>query len=172
MADEGQSTYDTRQERSRAKNYQLYGTDRKQLINGGAASPKPTAWHRGQEENSRREEKAPYRLRCDAGSVDPANPPTQARSWLHRGRAFCRRRRCRRAARTGCGAATVRGIGKFYRARSRLYRSHILQENMRLKALAEIYKLHSFAQLCNLNFLSKQYQLFDASKFAKFSRFR
>ena len=30
--------------------------------------------------------KAPYRLRCDAGSVDPANLPTQARSWLHRRR--------------------------------------------------------------------------------------
>ena len=25
---------------------------------------------------------------------------------------------------------------------------------MRLKALAEIYTMHSFAQLCNLNFLS------------------
>ena len=33
------------------------------------------------------------------------------------------------------------------RARSRLYRSEILQENMRLKALAEIYKMHSFALL-------------------------
>ena len=28
-----------------------------------------------------------------------------------------------------------------------LYRSEILQENVRLKALAEIYKMHSFAQL-------------------------
>ena len=27
-----------------------------------------------------------------------------------------------------------------------------LQENMRLKALAKIYTMHSFAQLCNLNF--------------------
>ena len=44
--------------------------------------------------------------------------------------------------------------GKLDRARSRLYRSQILQENMRLKALAEIYTMHSFAQLCNLNFLS------------------
>ena len=35
------------------------------------------------------------------------------------------------------------------RARSRLCRSQILQENMRLKALAEIYKMHcdSFAPL-------------------------
>ena len=47
------------------------------------------------------------------------------------------------------GAAAVAGCGKLYRARSRLYRSQILQENMRLKALAEIYTMHSFAQLCN-----------------------
>ena len=31
--------------------------------------------------------------------------------------------------------------------RSRLYRNEILQVNMRLKALAEIYTMHSFAQL-------------------------
>ena len=30
--------------------------------------------------------------------------------------------------------------------------SQILQENMRWKALAELYTMHSFAQLCNLNF--------------------
>ena len=50
------------------------------------------------------------------------------------------------------------GLGrssKLDRARSRLYRGQILQENMRLKALAEIYTMHSFAQLCNRNFLSK-----------------
>ena len=39
------------------------------------------------------------------------------------------------------------GSGKLDRARSRLYRGQILQENMRLKALAEIYTMHSFAQL-------------------------
>ena len=33
------------------------------------------------------------------------------------------------------------------RARPRLYRSQILQVNMRLKALAEIYTMHSFALL-------------------------
>ena len=47
--------------------------------------------------------------------------------------------------------------GKLYRARSRLYRSQFLQENMRWKALAEIYAMHSFAQLAqlrNLNCLS------------------
>ena len=43
-------------------------------------------------------------------------------------------------------------LTKLDRARSRLYRSQILQENMRLKALAEIYTMHSFAQLCNLIF--------------------
>ena len=37
--------------------------------------------------------------------------------------------------------------GKLERARSRLYRGQILQENMCLKALAEIYTMHSFAQL-------------------------
>ena len=36
---------------------------------------------------------------------------------------------------------------------------------MRLKALAEIYKMHSFAQLRNLNFLSK-----FAHNFANFSK--
>ena len=37
--------------------------------------------------------------------------------------------------------------GKLDRARSRLYQSQILQENMRWKALAEIYTMHPFAQL-------------------------
>ena len=47
------------------------------------------------------------------------------------------------------------------RARSRLYRTHVLQVNMRLKALAEIYTMHSFAQLRNLIFLSKICQQFQ-----------
>ena len=38
-------------------------------------------------------------------------------------------------------------LGKLDRARSRLYRSQILQENMRRKALAEIYTMLSFALL-------------------------
>ena len=46
-------------------------------------------------------------------------------------------------------------LHELYTARSRPYRSEILQENMRLKVLAEIYTMHSFAQLYNLNFLSK-----------------
>ena len=37
----------------------------------------------------------------------------------------------------------------------RLYRNEILQVNMRWKALAEIYTMHSFAQLCNLKIVSK-----------------
>ena len=62
------------------------------------------------------------------------------------------------------GLASARS-GKLYRARSRLYRSQMLQVNMRLKALAEISTMHSFAQLCNLNFLSK-----FARSFAKFCK--
>ena len=42
------------------------------------------------------------------------------------------------------GAVTARS-GKLDRARSRLHRSQMLQVNMRLKALAEIYTKHSFA---------------------------
>ena len=36
---------------------------------------------------------------------------------------------------------------ELYRARSRLYQSQILRVNMRLKALAEIYTMHSLALL-------------------------
>ena len=39
--------------------------------------------------------------------------------------------------------------GKLDRARSRLYQSQILQENMRWKALAEIYTMPSFAPFWN-----------------------
>ena len=46
--------------------------------------------------------------------------------------------------------ADERRSGKLYRARSRLYRSQILQVNTRWKALAEIYTMHSFAPLSNL----------------------
>ena len=44
------------------------------------------------------------------------------------------------------------------RARSRLYRSQILQVNTRWKALAEIYTMHSFAPFSNLNFFVKNRQ--------------
>ena len=52
-------------------------------------------------------------------------------------------------AERGCSAScsSVAGCGKLQRARSRLYRTQILQVHMRLKALAEIYKMHSFALL-------------------------
>ena len=51
------------------------------------------------------------------------------------------------AARDDAGLRCIARSGKLDRARSRLYRDQILQENMRLKALAEICKIHSFAQL-------------------------
>ena len=44
--------------------------------------------------------------------------------------------------------------GKLWRARSRLYRSQLLQLNMRSKALAEVYTMHSFAQFCTLKCLT------------------
>ena len=45
----------------------------------------------------------------------------------------------------------------------RLYRSQILQVNTHVKALAEIYTIHSFAPLSNLNLLSKTFLLFRDS---------
>ena len=61
-------------------------------------------------------------------------------------------------------------LTKLDRARSRLYRSQILQVNMRLKALAEIYTMHSFAQLCNLNCVCELFAPKNAevSKISKF----
>ena len=44
---------------------------------------------------------------------------------------------------------------EFFRARSRLHRSQILQVNIRWKALVEIYTMHSFAPFSNLNFSVK-----------------
>ena len=41
---------------------------------------------------------------------------------------------------------------ELFRARSRLYRSQILQVNTRWKALAEIYTMHSFAPFSNITF--------------------
>ena len=45
---------------------------------------------------------------------------------------------------------------ELHRARSRLYRSRFLQTNMRLKALAEIHSIHTFAQLFDLKFSFKK----------------
>ena len=44
---------------------------------------------------------------------------------------------------------------ELFRARSRLYRSQILQVNTRWKALAEIYTMHSFAPFSNLKIFVK-----------------
>ena len=92
-----------------------------------------------------------------AGQRKPPRPLLLARARVAEAARILGRERPERAA----GASSM---VKLDRARSRLYRSEILQENMRLKALAEIYTLLSFAQLCNLNlsnFLSK------SRKFAK-----
>ena len=70
--------------------------------------------------------------------------------------------------RTSCTARS----GKLYRARSRLYRSQILQVNIRLKALAEIYTMRSFAQLQNHIFFKKVLEFCQnfAKKFRIFAR--
>ena len=44
---------------------------------------------------------------------------------------------------------------ELFRARSRLYRSQILQVNIRWKALVEIYTKHSFAPFSNLKIFVK-----------------
>ena len=49
----------------------------------------------------------------------------------------------------------LQNFANFWRARSRLYQNGILQENMRLKALVEIYTMHYFAQLQNHIFFEK-----------------
>ena len=51
------------------------------------------------------------------------------------------------------------------RARSRLYRSQMLQVNIRWKALAEIYTMHSFALLFNLKISAKNLQHFFAIEY-------
>ena len=48
-----------------------------------------------------------------------------------------------------------RGARKLYKARSPLYRSQSLQPNIRWKRLAEIYTIHAFAPLSNLQFFVK-----------------
>ena len=51
-----------------------------------------------------------------------------------------------------CRSGLVRSDQHLRRARSRLYRSEISQVNMRLKALAEIYTIHSFAPFLESKF--------------------
>ena len=45
----------------------------------------------------------------------------------------------------------TRRAGKLYKARSRLYRTQMLQVMTQVKALAKIYTTHSFAELANIN---------------------
>ena len=71
------------------------------------------------------------------------------------GRRAIRSRPARRRTTSSARRSRSTRTEKLERARFRLYRSQILQVNMRLKALAEIHTMHSFALLCNLNFLSK-----------------
>ena len=55
---------------------------------------------------------------------------------------------------------------KFYRARSLLYRRQILQENIRWKALDEIYKIYMLLHRSGLNISEKFRQTF--SRFSAF----
>ena len=91
------------------------------------------------------------------GKRGPASGPPRSRNPVLRHRTPLTAPGARRAvvagsSSLGAGCCIARS-GKLDKARSRLYRGQILQENMRWKALAEIYTMHSFAQLCNLNFL-------------------
>ena len=85
----------------------------------------------------------------------PPTKPSKKEKQRRGGASASARRPGAPAAEAGAEAAG-RGqrrpaTGKLYSARSRLYRSQILQVNMRLKALAEICTMHSFAPLSNLN---------------------
>ena len=60
---------------------------------------------------------------------------------------------------------------ELHRARSRLYRSKILQVNTRWKALAEIYTMHYFAQLLALRSQFYSQNLQNVKCFANFIKF-
>ena len=85
---------------------------------------------------------------------------TLARAKLETGRRHC------------CDALRflfrIGSIGQILQGSFSVVSKPILQENIRLKALAGIYTMHSFAQLCNLIFLSKFCQNF--AKFCKISK--
>ena len=121
------------------------------------------------------------RVRYPATSVAPLprslsmlDFPAHSRVKMRSSRSFSAR--CSRPLRSGRRATSLLALGggssciarsdKLDRARSRLYRSQILQENMRWKALAEIYTMHSFVQLCNLIFFCQ-----NLPKFQIFARF-
>ena len=67
-------------------------------------------------------------------------------------------------------------MSKLYRARSLLYRRQILEENIRWKALDEIYKIYMLLHRSDLNISEKFRQTvshFSATLFfAKFDNFR
>ena len=50
---------------------------------------------------------------------------------------------------------------KLYRARSLLYRRQVLQENIRWKALDEIYKIYMLLHRSDLNISAKLYRTFS-----------
>ena len=52
-------------------------------------------------------------------------------------------------------------MSKLYRARSLLYRRQILQENIRWKALDEIYKIYMLLHRSDLNISEKNRQTFS-----------
>ena len=71
-----------------------------------------------------------------------------------------------RAPAAGAGAERRRaGTGKLYRARSRLYQNEILQENMRLTAFFQLYKMCTLLHRSKVNILTK-----IGSKNQQFSR--
>ena len=65
-------------------------------------------------------------------------------------------------------------MSKLYRARSLLYRRQILQENIRWKALDEIYKIYMLLHRSDLNISEKFRQTFShfSAKFCKIRYFR
>ena len=60
-------------------------------------------------------------------------------------------------------------MSKLYRARSLLYRRQILQENIRWKALDEIYKIYMTLHRSDLNISEKIRQIFSHF-FANFAK--
>ena len=60
---------------------------------------------------------------------------------------------------------------KLYKARSRQYRRQILQENIRWKALDEIYKIYMFLHRSDLN-ISENFRQTFSHFLAKFHYFR
>ena len=103
----------------------------------------------------------------DTGYVEPGKPTRGGRcssasssrtcSSAATVRAPCTTRRCsRREAASAAGWRELARSGKLDRARSQLYRSEILQENMRLTALFKLYKICILLHRCNLKIFAKK----------------